>query len=106
VRAGGPHLVAHLLVPPPAEAGAAPDDGPPRVGFVVSKAVGGSVVRHRVQRRLRHVVRGRLDRLPRGGLLVVRATPAAFAADSARLADDLDSALARLLRPRSPTGRA
>ncbi len=97
--------MAHLLVPPPAEPGAVVDDGSPRVGFVVSKAVGGAVLRHRVQRRLRHVVRGRLDRLPRGGLLVVRATPAAATAESARLADDLDSALARLLRPRSAAGR-
>ena len=105
-RVGAPHLVAHLLVPAPAEAGVALPGGTPRVGFVVSKAVGGSVVRHRVQRRLRHVVRDRLDRLPRGGLLVVRATPAAAAADSARLADDLDRALARLLRTQTPGGRA
>jgi ribonuclease P protein component len=67
-----------------------------KVGFVVSKAVGNSVVRHRVSRKLRHVVRDRLDALPAGTSLVVRALPAAAEASSAELADDLDSALRRL----------
>jgi ribonuclease P protein component len=72
--------------------------GPPRAGFVVSRAVGGSVVRHRVARRLRHVVRDRLTGLPPGSRLVVRALPAAAEAPSSVLAADLDSALASLLR--------
>jgi ribonuclease P protein component len=33
------------------------DDNPPRVGFTVSKKVGGAVERNRVRRRLREVVR-------------------------------------------------
>lgn len=74
-----------------------PSDGDgPRVGFVVSRAVGGAVTRNRVQRRLRHVVRSRLASLPVGALVVVRALPAAAAASSAELAADLDSALRRL----------
>ncbi len=40
---------------------------PPRVGFAVSKSVGGSVVRHRVSRKLRHVVAAHTSELP-GGL--------------------------------------
>jgi ribonuclease P protein component len=76
------------------------------VGFVVSRAVGGSVVRHTVTRRLRHVVRERLDSLPAGATLVVRALPPAATATSAQLADDLDSALARVLRRLSPTDSA
>ena len=32
--------------------------GPPRVGFVVSRDVGGAVRRNRIKRRLRHAVRG------------------------------------------------
>lgn len=70
---------------------------PPRVGFVVSKAVGGSVVRHRVLRRLRHVVVDRLPILPDGADLVVRAQPATATATSAELAAALDQALARVL---------
>ena len=34
------------------------DDGPARVGFTVSRKVGGAVERNRVRRRLREVVRG------------------------------------------------
>jgi ribonuclease P protein component len=93
-RAGRPRLVAHLLLPGDGE-----QDGPARVGFVVSKAVGGSVVRHRVARRLRHLVRERLGALPPGSLLVVRATPQSADADSGALGDDLDRALTRLLPP-------
>jgi ribonuclease P protein component len=67
---------------------------------VVSKAVGGSVVRHRVTRRLRHVLRDRLDRLPPGTRLVVRALPASATADSASLAAEVD----RVLRAVLPAG--
>jgi len=83
--------------------------GPPRAGFVVSKAVGGAVVRNAVTRRLRGLVRDRLDRLPAGSYMVVRALPAAATATSGRLAGELDSCLARLLdqplpgRPRAAT---
>lgn len=73
-------------------------DAPAAVGFVVSKAVGTSVVRHRVTRRLRAQVFGRLDRLPSGSGTVVRALPAAAAADSTALGRDLDRALARLAK--------
>lgn len=74
--------------------------GAVRAGLVVSKAVGGSVVRHQVARRLRHLLRDRIDALPLGSLLVVRAAPAAAAASSAELGADLDAALNRLLSPR------
>lgn len=67
-----------------------------RAGFVVSKAVGNSVVRHRVTRRLRHIVAQRMGTMPEGGALVVRALPPAATASSAELAADLDSALHRL----------
>jgi ribonuclease P protein component len=87
-RAGRPLLSAHLLV--------TADAAPPRVGLVVSKAVGGSVVRHRVSRRLRHLLRDRVDLLPAGSRLVVRAAPAAATATSLALAADLDAVLGRV----------
>jgi ribonuclease P protein component len=71
------------------------------VGFVVGRAVGGSVVRHRVQRRLRHLMRCRLVNLPAGALVVVRALPASAGASSAALGDDLDGALQRLIGSRT-----
>jgi ribonuclease P protein component len=84
-------MVVHLLAP------AAPTEAPARVGFVVSKAVGGSAVRHAVVRRLRAQVAQRLPRIPGGSLVVVRALPPAAAARSGALADDLDTTLGRLL---------
>ncbi len=72
---------------------------PPKVGFVVGKTVGGAVARNAVTRRLRALARERLDRLPAGTSLVVRALPAAATADIGRLGADLDACLDRLLTP-------
>lgn len=69
----------------------------PRVGLVVGKAVGGAVVRNQVKRRLRHIMRERLDVLPGGAVLVVRALPPAGSAPSSVLTGDVDTALTRLL---------
>ncbi|MCX5227348.1 ribonuclease P protein component [Streptomyces sp. NPDC006553] len=96
-RAGRPLLVVHLrsgATNPHAPGESAP---PARAGFVVSKAVGGAVVRNRVKRRLRHLVRDRLAELPPGSLVVVRALPGAGDAEHAQLSRDLDAALQRLL---------
>ncbi|MER7947386.1 ribonuclease P protein component [Streptomyces sp. NPDC096079] len=96
-RAGRPLLVVHLrsgATNPHAPGESAP---PTRAGFVVSKAVGGAVVRNQVKRRLRHLVRDRLSELPPGSLVVVRALPGAGDAEHAQLARDLDAALQRLL---------
>ena len=65
----------------------------PLVGFVVSKAVGNSVVRHRVQRQLRHLMRERVNHVPAGARVVVRALPSAAGTPSERLGRDLDTAL-------------
>ncbi|WP_221315014.1 MULTISPECIES: ribonuclease P protein component [Sphaerisporangium] len=97
-RAGRPTLVAHL-------SDRGDPQAPPLVGFVVSKAVGGAVVRNRVKRRLRHLMRHRLHSLPRGSLLVVRANPQAASARSEHLAAELDVALDRLIGRRSPERR-
>lgn len=66
-----------------------------RVGFVVSKAVGNSVVRHRVARRLRALVASRLSGIAASTDLVIRANPAAASASSEALAVALDKALSR-----------
>ena len=93
-RAASGALVVHLDQPPaPAEPAALP--APPRAGFVVSKAVGGAVQRNRVKRRLRHLVRARIDTLPPGAMLVVRALPTAAGRTYTELGADLDGALAR-----------
>jgi ribonuclease P protein component len=95
-RASRPTLTVHLLPGGERELAA-----PPRAGLVVSKGVGGSVVRSTVSRRLRHLLRDRLGTLPGGSRLVVRAAPAAAGATSAALGHDLDAALSRAVRPRA-----
>jgi ribonuclease P protein component len=87
-RFGGRLVVVHVL-------GSA-DGAPSRAGFVVSRAVGGAVTRNAVRRRLRHLVRDRLDRLPAGSRIVIRAQPEAATVSSAQLAGELDAALDRL----------
>jgi ribonuclease P protein component len=91
-RASRPLLTVHLL------SGGDPGH-PARAGLVVSKAVGGSVVRHRTARRLRHLLLPRLSGLADGTRLVVRAAPGAGTAPSSALGADLDGALASATRP-------
>lgn len=106
-RSGRNSLVLHLRSASGAtpEAGSDAVDNPARVGLVVGKTVGPAVVRNQVKRRLRALLRSRLDRLPAGSVLVVRALPPAGAARSSALAADLDAGLARLL-PAVPPGAA
>ncbi len=69
---------------------------PPRVGFVVSKAVGNSVVRHRTTRRLRASIATKLSAIPAGLDVVVRANPAAADATYHELDAALERQLARV----------
>ncbi len=68
VRSARSHVVVHLAL---LEQG----DDAPRVGFVVSKKVGNSVIRHRVARRFREIVRHHLAEFPPGSTAVLRALP-------------------------------
>ena len=88
-RAGSRTVVVHLAVD-----GGEPDG--PRIGLVVSKAVGNAVVRNRVKRRLRHLAREHVSSLPGAAVLVVRALPAAASAGYGELAADLDRCLSRV----------
>lgn len=88
-KAGSRQLVVHCLR-------TSDDAHAPRVGFVVSKAVGNAVVRNRVKRRLRELMRPRLHHLGNGTLLVIRALPAAADADFAALERALTKGMDRL----------
>ena len=95
-RSGSATLVVHLAVHDPGE--------PVLVGFVVSKAVGGAVVRNRVKRRLRHLTRDHLPALaglPGSVVLVLRALPPAATASAAELDADLRRCLARVTSVKS-----
>lgn len=72
------------------------ESAPALVGFVVSRAVGNSVVRHRVSRRLRAQMMPLLGQLPGGSATVVRALPGSAAASSSTLAGELSVAVGRL----------
>ncbi|MFI6098328.1 ribonuclease P protein component [Lentzea sp. NPDC051213] len=91
-RAGRPRLVVHALTPD------VPTLDSSKVGFVVSKTVGNSVVRHRVARRLRHIAGSHLSSMPPGTLVVVRALAPAAGASSSELDADFSSALRKVLR--------
>lgn len=92
-HSGRPRLVLHYRAP---TAGAAAS--PPRVGVIVSKAVGGAVARNTVKRRLRHQLAARVSWMPGGAMVVVRARPAAARASSKTLGKDLEHCLGRLVR--------
>jgi ribonuclease P protein component len=102
-RAGDATLVVHYLGAPEAETRHEPT--PARVGFVVPKAIGNAVVRKRVTRRLRHLIRERLPRVPDGALVVVRALPPSAEADYAELETAFDRAWDRVTRPRPVASR-
>jgi ribonuclease P protein component len=63
----------------------------PRVGFVVSGALGNAVIRNRVKRRLRHLAAAHVADAPVGLDIVVRALPRA-ATDPDEVPTDLGSA--------------
>lgn len=69
-------------------------DGP-RVGFIVTRAVGNAVDRHRVARRLRHAVRGVLADLEPADRVVIRALPGSRDAPSPRLHREVEAGLSR-----------
>jgi ribonuclease P protein component len=90
MRAVQPDLVVHY------RRGRTPEEETgPRIGLVISKSVGSAVERHRVARRLRHVVRPMLADLHRADAVVIRALPSSREVSSARLARQLRSGLRR-----------
>lgn len=70
-----------------------PDDPQPaRVGLAIGRAVGNSVTRHAVSRRIRGALAGVVEDLPAGSLWVIRGLPGA--AQSPTLTEDVLAAIA------------
>lgn len=92
MRAGSRILVVHANVTD-SRAGL-----PPRVGFVVSKAVGNAVVRNRTKRRLRAIMASELAGIPAGMDVVVRAQPAASTVTFTELGEALKPLLRKAIR--------
>jgi ribonuclease P protein component len=103
VRAVQPDLVVHALRRSASSSAENVGDADgPRIGLVVAKSVGSAVQRHRVARRLRHVARTVIDELEPSDRVVIRALPSSRYAISARLEQELRTALRRT-RPKSET---
>jgi ribonuclease P protein component len=82
------------------------DDGPARIGFTVSRRVGGAVERNRVRRRLKETVRlSAAAGLKSGSDYVVVGRQAALGMGFARLTTDFTNALSRLGKARRKAGR-
>jgi ribonuclease P protein component len=96
-RAGGSRSGSRLMV-----VHANPTDTrvgePPRVGFVVSKAVGNAVVRNRTKRVLRALMRARMGQVPDGVDVVVKANPELPGTSHTLMIQDLDRLLGTVIR--------
>jgi len=68
----------------------------PKVGLIVSRAVGSAVQRHQMSRRLRHAARDVLPGLNHSERMVIRALPSGRAVGAARLADQMRAGLRRV----------
>lgn len=103
-RAGTSTVVAAVLITPAQSSNPAAPSAGWQCGFIVSKAVGNAVVRHRTTRRLRHIVRELIEAgqvsLPEGRhtQIVLRALSEAPSADHRNLRQDTASALRRALK--------
>lgn len=89
-RAAQPDLVLYTL-----RSDEAGEPGP-RIGLIVSKAVGNAVQRHQVSRRLRHAARAVLQDLDPADHVVIRALPRSRHAITAHLEQELRTALQRI----------
>ncbi|CAM8648069.1 ribonuclease P protein component [Candidatus Planktophila dulcis] len=67
IRVTTQHFVGYLYISP------VTNDASAKCGLIISKAVGGSVKRHRVARKVRHAITPLIASLPTGSLLVIRA---------------------------------
>ena len=67
VRVTTEHFVGYLYISPVTNNDSA------KCGLIINKAVGGSVKRHRLARKIRHAVAPLIASLPTGSLLVIRA---------------------------------
>lgn len=105
-KKGSRTVVVHLLVggaraeelPLPLQEGATVG---PRMGLVVSKAVGNAVTRHNTSRKLRHAFRAALEEdsleIPAGTSVVIRALPKSTIASFEELVGDVRSCIRRAL---------
>ncbi len=73
LRLTSENLVGYLYISPAANnANNVNNELTPKCGLIINKSVGGSVMRHRIARQLRHDIAPNLHTLPSDSLFVVR----------------------------------
>lgn len=72
--------------------------GGPKMGLVVSKAIGNAVTRHRVSRQLRHAFMRHCHLLPRNAEVVLRALPPIDVATAQQVDQDVLAGIEKALR--------
>jgi ribonuclease P protein component len=73
----------------------ASSDGGPRFGFIVSRQVGGAVVRNTIRRRLKALCAEALPLVAPGEDIVIRALPSAATASFGDLRDEVARCISR-----------
>jgi ribonuclease P protein component len=73
LRLTSENLVGYLYISPVANNSKnESNEQPVKCGLIINKSVGGSVMRHRIARQLRHDLAPKIDTLPTNSLFVVR----------------------------------
>ncbi|MGV9767938.1 ribonuclease P protein component [Microbacterium sp. NPDC003461] len=86
-RCAGAHVVTHAVLTDEAR--------PARFGFIITKAVGGAVVRNTVRRRLKAVCAEALPDVREGADVIIRALPSSADASFAELRAEVRRCLER-----------
>jgi len=86
-RCAAAHTVTHVV--------STSEQRPPRFGFIVSKRVGGAVVRNTVRRRLKAICAEALADVRPGADVVIRVLPSAASADYSDLRTEVVRCLER-----------
>jgi ribonuclease P protein component len=95
VRYPSTYFVAFCLRHSSVDPDSAPRESGPRFGITIPRAVGKAVIRNKIRRRLRELLRARLDRVSPNCDIVFNPRRSALLADFAVLAREMDKVLAR-----------
>jgi ribonuclease P protein component len=90
-RVSGENFLLHVRPP---SAGVR-QGAPVKVGLIVGKNVGGSVIRHRISRQIRHAIAPHIERFSEGTLVVVRANPGAGRTVNQNISGEISSLISR-----------
>lgn len=97
VRISGENILLYVATPRDGEQAGAPV----KVGLIVGKNVGGSVIRHRVSRQIRHAIAPHLEQFPSGTLLLFRAHPGAANSAEKNLGNEISALVAKYFARRA-----